>query len=367
MRNLSRALVVACLGAVALPALAAPAAAESASESAAYGAYFFSKGIRKPDASPTGVPNLTAQVADGVSAGRLAVAASGGEDDKISFLFFQLADLPLDASITRAVVTVPLVPADAQNATYAAGPEKVRACAAGPEGFFGEDGNSFEDAPTYDCAKASATATPSPDGTAYVFDVTALAALWAEANDGIALVPNEGAKTAPFQVVFDNAEKATIAVEYTSAGETLTGDLVVDGGSATADLGAGAATFDAGGLSSGTGTGAGTATTDFGLSMPATAPLAAGALPAASAPETAGETPTVATQRTAVDLPVEVLSPTPGFWLAALLLAGGLVFLSLVLGDSRTPALAGATGRPSRLSQALASRRGGAGLLATRS
>jgi len=258
VRTLSRALVVACLGAVALPSLAGPASAESASESAAYGAYFFSKGVRKPDASPTGVPNLTAQVADGVSAGRLAVAASGGEDDKISFLYFQLADLPLDATITRAVVTVPLVPADAQNATYAAGPEKVRACVAGPEGFFGEDGNSFEDAPTYDCAKASSTATASPDGAAYVFDVTALATLWAQANDGIALVPNEGAKTAPFQVVFDNAEKATIAVDYTSAGSMPTSAPVVDAGSAAADFGTGATTLDAGGLSSGTGTDTGT-------------------------------------------------------------------------------------------------------------
>lgn len=363
MRTLSRALVVACLGAVSLPALAGPALAATATESAAYGAYFFSKGIRKPDASPTGVPNLTAQAADGVSAGRLAVSASGGQDDKISFLYFQLADLPLDATITRAVVTVPLVPADPQNTTYAAGPEKVRACVAGPEGFFGEDGNSFEDAPTYDCAKGAATATASPDGAAYVFDVTAIAALWAQANDGIALVPNEGAKTAPFQVVFDNAEKATIAVEYESTGETLTGDLVVDGGTTTTDLGTLTTPLDPGGLSAGTGT----ATTDFGLSLPSSTPLAAGALPAAPAPQTAADTPAVATQRAAVDLPVEVLSPTPGFWLAALLLAGGLVFLSLVLGDSRTPALAGATGRPSRLSQALARQRAGAGLLATRS
>ena len=73
----------------------------------------------------------------------------------------------------------------------------------------------------------------------------------------------------------------------------------------------------------------------------------------------------MATQQVASDGPLEALSPTPQFWLAALLLTGLLVFLSLVLGD-KTARPAALTARPSRLSRALSGGSSGSSLLAAR-
>lgn len=365
MRALTRVLAAAGAAALTVPVWTVPAAAEttSSTETAAYGAYFSSTGIRKPDASPAAPPNVTNN-ADGVESGKLAVAARAGMDDKISFLYFQLADLPAGATITKATVTVPLA-SGGQNVAYGAGPAKVLACPAGPEGFFGEDGAAMEDAPSRSCDKASAVAELSTDATAYVFDATAIAALWVTANDGLALVPNEGARTTPFQVVFESADRAELALEYTAPAEPTTsgtGSDTTDTSLTGTGTGTGTAS-DPGTVSFDPGltSGSGISTTDLGsVGSTSTAPLVGG-VPPATTPEplTAGPG-TVTTQRAAADLPVEVLAPTPAFWLGALLLAGALLLLALVLGDSRSPALA-LTSRPSRLSRALVERQRGEG------
>jgi hypothetical protein len=363
VRTLKRALSVACVTTLAVPLWAGPVASAdpvTTTEAASSGAYFSRTGIAKPDASPQAPPNVISDRADGVAAGNLAVAAAGGEDDKISFLFFSLTDVPFGSTISKAVLTVPLAPSDANNVQVAAEPAKVRACKNGPEGFGGDDGVAIALAPTKLCDEFSATAEASADGSAYVIDISGLAADWPDLNDGVGLYPNEGATTTPFQVVFQSADKATLEYEFTAPAEvevpvptdTTGGSVtVVDTPTSTTPD---TTTFDPGTL------GSGVATSDLGGSLaPVSTPIAAGELPTAPEPQTAGAG-AVATSRAAAELPTEVLTPTASFWLMALLLAGGLVFLALVLGDPRSPASAAAT-RPTRLSRALAARqRGGA-------
>lgn len=363
MRTLKRAFAVACASSLAVPLWASPAGAETLSETASSVAYFSSTGLRAPDSSPNPFPNLISDSdVDGVGAGNLGVAADGGQESKVSFVYFSLSSLPFDATITRAVMTVPLAPEDGANRRVNAAPKNVRACAPDDTGFGGQDGQpiegredptgnglGYQGAPARLCDQFQVTATDG--GDAYVFDLSALAATWTTANDGVALTRTADSDPS-FQVVFTPG--ATLALEYTAPLEEElplpepTVDIApvtpVDSGTSF-DAGSFGGTSDVPALDTGV----------------VAAPLTGGALPGAPAPETA-EQPAVAAQRASLGGPVEVLSPTPVFWLAALLLAGGLVFLSLVLGDNR--AVAAAASRPTRLSRALSG--GGASALLTR-
>src|SRR5687768_4806093 len=102
---------------LAVPLWAVPAHAELAKEPASMGAYFYRQGVTQPAGtpdSPQPIPNVTAN-ADGVSPGNLAVAAQGGQEDKVSFLSFALAAAPLEGTIDSAVLSVPLVASSPPN------------------------------------------------------------------------------------------------------------------------------------------------------------------------------------------------------------------------------------------------------------
>ena len=350
-----RAVAAFAVAALAVPLWATPALAESGSEGPSSAAYFNRAGIAKPDASPAAPPNLTAQ-ADGVAPGNLAVAAQAGTEDKVSFLYFSLSNLEPGATITKAVLTVKTVPTSNANVTVNAAPEKVAACKINGSGFSSEDGEALSLAPERACGDFNAAGTAG-DG-AYVFDITGLAATWTEMNDGLALTRNPSG-TDNFQVVF--SPDATLAYEYTpGAGDDLTGG---DTGTATTGGDTGTTAFDSGdsgsapigGFDSGSSGGGFDTGGGFGA---VDSPVVGGELPAGPAPETAeaGDEPVLAVQ-SASSGPIEVLTPTGGFWVAVLVLAAVLAFLSLVMGDPRTPAAAAATARPSRLTQALQSRR----------
>lgn len=350
MRSLKRALSVACAAALAVPVGAVPALAEEISETPSSAAYFNQAGSPKTD-TPQTIPNAASSV-DGVGPGNLGVSAVSGREDKVSFLYFSLSTVPFDAVISRAVLTVPLAPADNANVRVEAAPEKVAACAIEGSGFSTEDGDTLDVAPARKCDVFAAVGAAEGEA-AYTFDITGLAVQWLEVNDGVALTRDPN-KTDSFQVVF--TPDATLTLEYTapSSGAEIpdattdvpTVDVVVP-----TDTGS---SFDSGFGS------ADVPSFDTGTSSVA-APLTPGDLPAAPAPQTAGDEPVVA-QRAAVDVPTEVLSPEPRFWLAALLLLGALVFLGLVLGDGRSVVATGA--RPTRLSRALASGRATGTLLA---
>ena len=346
MNRLTRAFAVVVAAGLVVPVWASPALAESANDVPAAAAYFNSAGVAQPEQSPSKPPNPIASV-DGVAPGNLGVAAQGTREDKTSFLYFSLSTVPIDASITSATLTVPLAPADNANVRLNATPDKVLACAIEGSAFTNDDdGEALSRAPERKCEVAQSPGTG--DDTAYVFDVTAHVSDWlATTNDGLAL-RNDPLKSDSFQVVF--TKEATLAVEYTAVSTT-------DTTTTTTDLGATSSfptTTDTGTTSTGTtGFDSGSVTAEIPTSSfdTATAAPLTGALPAAPAPETAGAEPVIA-DRVAASGPIEVLSPTPAFWIALLLLAGVLGFLGLVMGD-RTAPLTGANSRPSRLTRAL--------------
>lgn len=369
MNRLSRVVAVTAAAALVVPVWAGPASAASATETASSVAYFSSAGISKPvEQLPSNPPQLISDSAvDGVAPGNLGVGANAGQESKVSFAFFSLSDVPFGSTITKATLTLKLAPEDNGNRRMNALPKNVRACMPGDTGFGGQDGNSLRDeAPERKCDAFAAAATATPDGGAYVFDISGLAAGWAELNDGVALTRT--ADSDPnFQVVF--TPDATLDYEFTPPADDL-GTTTTDTGSVSTDLGggfdagSGATSFDAGGFSGGS------VSSDLGGFGGAVAsPLVGAELSGGAAPETAVDAPAVAAETRAAPAGVfESTTPTTGFWIAGLLLAAGLAFLSLVMGDPR-PAAAASSARPSRLSQALSSaRRGGSTpLLTTRS
>jgi hypothetical protein len=328
-----------------------PAMAADTSLTPTTGAYFYAEGIRKPDESPQAPPNVTNLAADRVEAGNLAVAGQAGREDKVSFLLFDVFDVLPGSTVTKALLTLPTVPNDANNMSYGQDPVKVRGCMSGDEGFGGDDGTAIQDAPARKCdVYSSKPAKISADGKSYELDITGLAQKWVdEANDGVALTASEGAATAPFQVVFGPAKTAKLALTYTPAATDVLPPVVstpqVDVGSGTTDLGGG---FTGGSIP------APPADAGFGAVSPPVVTDAAPAPAPAAAPVAA---PVTAPANTAaVPVSLESLQPTTAFWLGGILLAAVLVLLSLIMGDPTVPA---ASTKPSRLSRALADRQRG--------
>lgn len=354
-----------------------PAAAETSEESAASGAYYYSAGIDKPEAAPAAPPNVTGQ-GDYVSPEHLAVAvARPGEADKLSFLSFDLLEVPLEATVSKAVLSVPLAEDGngdpRENRSVSPAPAKVQVCPAGDEGFSGEDGANLSSAPSVLCDLGKAPAKASADEKSYEFDVTALVqAFLTGENNGFAL--NPAVTSAPFQVVFQPAVESSLVVEYTAPAEedlTTGADTVTDSGATAADTGTDAGTGDSGAVDVGGGFDAGT--DPAGAGSVDTAPITAGgdqaALPevpaeeAPPAPETAAD-PVAAGGTTQQVTPVASqgeapLNPTAGFWIALVVLGGVLALLSLILGDP-TPATASQQ-QASRLTRALQQQSAGGG------
>lgn len=365
MNKVLRGAAVVVAAGLTVPLWAVPSAtAAVVQEPASIGAYFYSAGIDKPEQSPTQPPNLTGDATDGVPPGHLAVAVRApNQTDKMSFLFFDLAGVPFDATINKAAITVPLAeptpPAtDPRQAVVqrAPAPEKVRVCAAGPEGFNGEDGASFAAAPAVETETfCSEPGKATADGKAYTFEISALAAIWmSAANNGLALVPAEEAMGSAFQVVFQPSESATIAADFTAPPVE---DFGTDFGTVTTTPPTSESfttttggSFDTGSLDTGS-SGFGTVeapSVDTALPEPAAMEAPA------PAPDVAPATP-VRNVALGTDIP---LTPSPAFWLGLLALAGLLAFLGLILGDARVPAPA--AGSQTRLSRALQDRQRGA-------
>jgi len=352
MNKVLRASAVVAAAGLAVPFWAVPSAfAESASEAASTGAYYYSAGIDKPDQSPTGIPNVTGNATDGVAAEHLAVAVRvPNQVDKKSFISFDLSTVPFDATISKAVVSVPLAENGGGNTQMSPAPAKVRACMAGDEGFNGEDGASLSGAPSELCDKFEVIAKESADKKSYEFDVTALASSWlSAANNGMALTP--AVTSSPFQVVFLPFDKATIALTFSAPAEEVVTDVVTpDTSFVEPDAGVGFS-GDTGG------------SFDAGLPVPETggfgaveAPVVDSALPAPAPQTMDAPAPAVApTEVRQVALATEVpLTPAPSFWLGMLAVAALLALLSLILGDTRVPAPA--AGSATRLTKALQQR-----------
>lgn len=371
MKLSARGCALAMVGVAGPLLLAPPAFAATVPLNGSTGGYFYAAGVPDTGTNAGKPPNLSA-MADGVSAGNLGVAGQGTQEDKVSFLGFDLGSLPEGTSITSAKLSVPLVQPDPPRDVFLnASVDKVRACAAGDQGFGGEDGESLTVAPERLCDAFEAPATASADGGRYEFDVTGLATLLLEgAADGIALTRT--AEAPSFQVVFQPAEQAVLTLETVveevvddvpntgadlGALDTPTGGTT-SGGSGTTDLAGG---FDGGGFDSAFDSGS----TDAGPVLDPGGDLGVGST---DGPALAGEEPLVdlVEQDPAVaDVPTvgivnaagggateAPLNPTSAFWLGGLGLAGILALLGLILGDPEVR-VTSAAGSQSRLDRAL--------------
>lgn len=326
-----------------LPVFAVPAAhADSALLVPSNSGYFFAAGVDKPDASPAAPPNLGTDV-DGVAAGHLAVAAKGGKEEKVSFLYFDVFNLPAGAVVDKAVVRMVLVPnAPPTDISFQAAPANVIACMAGDQGFNGDDAVGLAKAPSRLCDKFKAPAKLSSDGKSYEFDITGLASTWIDgANDGVAFTAADTAPSSNFQVVFDAAPTASMDVSYTAPPAETPVDTpvtTVPGGS----VGGVVTPPDAGGGF------APQPSTGFGQVPDAVVP-----------PTTDTGLPPVTTPGQAPARKVAALStsmrPTNTFWLGGLALLIALAVISLVCGD---PRVAAGRQQNSRLSKALSARQG---------
>jgi hypothetical protein len=334
MRKAARAgAALVLVGGPLLLSLPGVAHADTASITASNSGYFFALGIDKPDASPADPPNLTGDHADGVGPGHLGVAAQGGQEDKVSFLYFDMFTLPADITISRAVVTMKTVPDSLPDDINAqASPDKVAACKAGDEGFSGDEGNGLATAPARLCDKFSAKGAAGTAPGTYQWDITALAQTWVTGdNDGVAFTRADSSPNSSFQVVFDKPSTATLQLEYTVPTPALPeGPPAVSTPEVPLLPGV---------------EGAPLAPVDGGL-VPA-APLVPGPVvnpPAApvAQPPAAAVTPIALSTS---------LRPDNQLWWAGLALGATLLLLSLVLGD---PRVAATTRSTSRLSLALA-------------
>jgi hypothetical protein len=305
-------------------------------------AYFYAAGIDKPEQSPAAPPNLGADI-DGVSPGNLAVAASGGNEDKVSFLYFDVFSLPPGATITSAVVSVKLVPnSPPDDISYQATPDRVVACQAGETGFSGDDAVGIAKAPARLCDKFSAKGK-AKDAITWQWDVTALAGTWLSgSNDGLALTRGEDVASS-FQQVFAPGSTASLAVTYTAPVEEAPAvptlpEVPAAGVPPVIDSGAPPVLPDS------------------------------GFVPAPSVPEVVVPEPAVGQPAQPVapvaqpaTRPIALstsMTPTTGFWLGGLALGAVLLLVALVQGDSRVPTAASSR---SRLAQALAQRQRGTG------
>jgi len=320
----------------------APAHADTAAKVPSNSAYFNASGIDKPDASPAQPPNVTSNEADGVGPGHLAVAAKAGTEDKVSFLYYDLFDLAPGTVIDKAVVSLVLLPTTKDDVSLEPAPEKVVACMAGDEGFSGDDGVGLVKAPKRLCDKFKVVGTASADKKSYDFDVTALANTWMTGvNEGVAFTRADAAPGSNFQVVFDKAETATLALSYTAPAVTTPPVTTVPD-----DTGLGTV-----GTPEINGGFAPTPQTDF--------PSVTGDVPTVTAPNpTVNQPPVAAPEQPATTNAAAVtpsMRPTTGFWLVGGFALLALALLSLVCGDTRVPAVQHSR---SRLTQALATRQG---------
>lgn len=354
--------------ALTVPLSASPAWAAPVTEAPTSAAYFYQFGQIDTGTEAGKLPANPGGDTDGVAPGNLAVAAEAGRIDKASYLFFPLdpvAALGEGTAITTAILTVPLVQKDAQNDVRSADPAKVRVCTIDDTGFGNEDAANLASAPKQLCDEFQAPATASPDGKAYTFDITPLAQTWVTMNNGLALTVAQGAETTRFQVVFAPGASATLAYDFTPPPGAETGSTEVFTDTSTVptetvptDTGT---TDLSGGFDSASG-GVSDAPTDTGGFGSVESPLVSTGSGAVTppAPETAAAAePTVAAPSVRRVAFSERLDPTLSFFVAGLLLAAALAFLSMIMGDPRVPA---ATTRPSRLSTALQARQRGQAL-----
>jgi hypothetical protein len=155
--------------------------------------------------TPAGGVVPPAVLPESVPEGAIAVAAVGGEPQKVAALGVVL-DAPRGSVVEQLVLTLK----EAEGTGAQQNPEEAAIVACPIVDFFaGVENGSFQDAPEADCEVASATGERAEDGT-WTFDLTAIADAWLDpfgtvGANGIRFDPVEGT----FQVSFTGVEDAT--------------------------------------------------------------------------------------------------------------------------------------------------------------
>ena len=226
-------LVLALVAASALsPLVGSPAAAETSSERAAIGAYFWKDKLAStivvdpdgPDGPLPGVvqPNpVNGQDTDLdlVARDELAVAVTvPGESNKETYLAWDLTTVPPEATITGFSVVSPLsdipVSEDTTKTNQTTDPSEasIKACAA-IQGFGVTDAGAYENKPLYD-DKRCVPAKYDVAKKAFTYDVGSFAAGFFTTDvSGVALVPADTSAT--FQIVFGRTAKHSATIAYT--------------------------------------------------------------------------------------------------------------------------------------------------------
>lgn len=370
MRAFARSLATAGVATLCVPILAAPALAETVTETAAVGAYYLSTNAGVVgEGTPLGGQKTpdNAKNFDGVAQDDLGVAVNPPRRlDKFSALQWGLVDLLPGSTVTKATVTVPYsVKPESNQFGNTRDAALVIACVAGPEGFGDADGEPFQDAPSVPCDQGSAPANPVEGGNALEFDITAIAQLWTEMNTGLVLYPSEAGFAKSFQSVFADKSQARLAVAFTSpAGEQVFIDdpELAATAPSTADTGAVSGGFDSGSGTAGFDAGAApvdSGSSSLGSSSLDTPPVAAPAAapPPPPAPAVAGSQ---GTQRQALARPATGSSAMALDGLTWAALIGGAALLAIVSLALGAPAAARSAvrspARPGGVATALARR-----------
>ena len=311
-----------------IPALETPASAETSSEHAAIGAYFWKDKLPSTivvDVDGDGVPeavqpnpiNGQDTDLDLVARNELAVAVTfPGESNKETYLAWDLTTVPLDATITGFSVISPLstLPpsTDIEKLSRTTEPSlaPIKACAA-TQGFGDTDAGAYENKPTYD-DKRCVAATFDAAKNAFTYDVKSFANGFATAEvSGVALVPAD--PTVAFQVVFGPAAKHTASITYTTPGEETDPELPEAPVIPPADTGGGS-------------------TPGSGFIPQAPVPDLGGV---PSAPEVPGAAPAVPQPQGGVPVASVTVpsAPPPAFWLLGLGLVALLLAMSAITGS----------------------------------
>ncbi len=276
-----------------------------------------------------------------VPADGLAVGAVLGDADKVAAVGF-LLEAPIDALVDRLTLT--LKESSAQGANTNAAGATVVACPI-VDFWAGVKNGDFVNRPR--CDESMSTPGVRAANGAWSFDLTSFATAWLDPASGLAqngvLLREDVAAPVSFQVSYGDLSTGTIAFDFATTGggfsasseftfEETAPDATVEDVAPTEEFATtdtGSSTFDSGSSSFGSSGSTSGATT--------ARPTASRPVPAVATVPVAQAVPASGTSR--VLTPVGLLDALPlaALLFLVLLVAGGAVFLGLVLGPLATP------------------------------
>ncbi len=319
---------------------ASHAAAASSTPSVLQASWFWQTAYEQAN-PPVAPPAVPPSEPSGVPSGDLAVAWTGAQDSagnktpaKMTALAFDTTGLTPGASVTNFTFSLTL---DTQpTATSFAQQDAMIVACLPTRGWPATmpGGGDFNDEPTFDCASA---VKPEIKGNVYTFAIPVIAQTWADdQNLGVVVVPDPKNTNAPFQLVFTGPKTIKASMSYSPA-------TPLPSAPPPPPSGGGGGVTNPGPAPGGSGP----------VTNPG--PIAGGVVSAPApvpAPVVAPSTPAPATTPVAAVRPASS-APSAGFWIAAAVLGGLMLIVSLVLGDPSPPVTVG--GR-SKLDQVLRER-----------